>query len=299
MSHHMSGIVRRSVNSLDHECYSPVLGCGSSRFPVNGSFDHDSETDREQVIARAIRSADRIVFRCGCRSVIEFRVVNDCTAFTAIRYTLRADQFHADPDYLSFRDGSVVSYHDASTLWEELESLVQSGLAYLSNHEVGYHRNRFSLASEHEFAIVHPDLPVTVRVDDLRGRDINARDGWEARELGEDPEDNGASDVLEDDLDIVCSWLRYWESKVVANLEDRAAEILQANRELMKGQDDDEEAENPAPRKRGRPRLSDEEKARRAAVRMQENLNVPPVKLRGVALAWPNEASLSLKGFRG
>ena len=290
---------KRAINSLDHEHHSPVLGCGESRFPVNASFDHDSETDREQVLSKAIRHADRIAFRCGSRSILEFRVVNGCTAFTAIRYTLRANQFQADQDHLSFRDGSVVSYHDASTLWAELESLVQSGLGYLSNNEVGYHRNRFSRCSETEYCIVHPDLPVTVRTDDLRGRDLNAQDGWEARELGEDSEDSGASDVLEDDIDIVVSWLRYWESKVVANLESQAAEILAANRELMKGHDSDETEENPAPRKRGRPRLSDEEKARRAAARMQENLNVPPVKLRGVALAWPNEASLSLKGFRG
>lgn len=290
---------RSSINSLDHERHSPVLGVSNGLFPVVASFDHDSETDRERVIAKAIRHSDRIVFRCGSRSVLEFRVVNGTTGFTAIRYTLVDNEFEADEDHLSFRDGSVTAYGDAETLWDELQSLAQSGLGYLSNNEVGYHRSRYSEGQEFEHDYSNCGLPLRVRTDDLKNRDLTASDGWMARELGEDPEDNGASDVLEDDIDVVCSWLRYWESKVAEKLDSQAAEILAANRELMKGQDSDEPEENPAPRKRGRPRLSDEEKARRAAARMLENLNIPPVKLRGVALAWPNEASLSLKGFRG
>jgi len=289
---------RSNINALDHERHSPVLGC-EGRFPISASFDHDSETDREQVIAKAIRNSDRIAFRCGSRSVLEFRVVNGCTGFTAIRYTLKANQFQADEDYLSFRDGSVTSYGEAGTLWTELETLALSGLACLSNHEVGYHRNRFSSASIHEIVSGNPELPLTVRTDDLKERDLNAIDGYQARELDEDPEDNGASDVLEDDIDIVCSWLRYWDAKVQANLETQADELANANKHLFQGADSDEEETPAVPRKRGRPCLTEAEKAQRAAARMLENLSVPPVKLRGVTLAWPAEGALSLKGFRG
>jgi len=289
---------RSSINSLDHERHSPVLGVSNGLFPVVASFDHDSETDRERVIAKAIRHSDRIVFRCGSRSVLEFRVVNGTTGFTAIRYTLVDNEFEADEDHLSFRDGSVTAYGDAETLWDELQSLAQSGLGYLSNNEVGYHRSRYSEGQEFEHDYSNCGLPLRVRTDDLKNRDLTASDGWMARELGEDPEDNGASDVLEDDIDVVCSWLRYWESKVAEKLDSQAAEILAANRELMKGQDSDEPEENPAPRKRGRPCLTEEEKARRAALRMLENI-AAPAKLNGVALAWPDQGSLSLKGFRG
>jgi hypothetical protein len=287
---------RGSVNSLDHERHSPVLGC-DGRFPVVASFDQDSETDREQVIAKAIRNADRIAFRCGSRSVLEFKVVNGCTGFTAIRYTLKANQFQADEDHLSFRDGSVTSYGEAAPLWRELETLALSGLGYLSNNEVGYHRSRFSEGQEFEHDYSNCGLPLRVRTDDLKSRDLTAIDGWQARELGEDTEDNGASDLLEDDIDVVCSWLRYWEAKVEANVEDQRAELAAANKALFAGADSDEDEEN-APRKRGRPRLSDKKQAR-AEARMLENLSVPPVKLRGMALAWPDQGSLSLKGFRG
>lgn len=291
---------RSNINALDHERHSPVLGC-EGRFPISASFDHDSETDREQVIARGIRASDRIAFRCGSRSVLEFRVVNGCTAFTAIKYSLANDgKVYAEEGY--YRDGSATTYGNAKELWKLLEELALSGLGFLSNHEVGYNRGRFSIEKQWDYLSGNYELPLNIRTDGYKERDFAALDGYEARELGEDPDDLGGNDVLEDDLDVVCSWIRYWEAKVSVNLETQASELEAANKQLFKSADADETAEpeeSPAPRKRGRPRLSDAEKQARAAARMHEEVNIPPVKLRGVTLAWPAEGALSLKGFRG
>lgn len=328
----------RAINASDISCLNLEThnAQGVLLLSKSGRITHilsGDEIEDSKSILRAIRASNRIVYQCGLNALMEFRVVDGGLGFVAVRWIQRGHSTVADEAFSYEKGGSCLVFEDADSLWRILEDNCVSGLAHLSNLEAGYNRNGFSTV-RHEGSTVRflseKDMSRTqiqkwdFQVDSIgdfyyddshdeadkpiyteRGshnetyaEDI-ADEAARMRRNGIDIHDNGGRTELDDDIAIICAWLREKERSAEIAIESQRAEIEAANKTLFAGKDADEVDAPEIKRGRGRPRMTEQQKSERAIQRMLEKGNeCSAKKLRGIAPQWPSEGAMQLRGIR-